>query len=373
MSIIFSFVDSFVFLRERIVKMRVEELDTPTLTIDLDALEENLDRYQRYYNEHGIGLRPHIKTHKTLAIAAMQMEKGAIGLTCQKVGEAEVMVSGGLAVDILIPFNIIGKRKLERLVALATQTRLTVAADSAYTIEGLADAVAGTGATLGVIVEVECGMNRTGVQTPEAAVELAKMIDKAPGLELRGFMGYPTPPESRPVIQETIHLFDKAGLAHPIVSGGSTRHAFDAHQIPELTEYRIGEYPTGGEGHLRAGRHTVEQCALRVQATVISKPTADRVILDAGSKTMSASTLQTPEGTSMGYLVEYPEARYYSSSEEHGHVDVSACAKKPEIGERVQVLPVHPCPCVNEHDEMVAVRNGTVQAVWPIYARGKIR
>ena len=148
MSIIFSFVDSFVFLRERIVKMRVEELDTPTLTIDLDALEENLDRYQRYYNEHGIGLRPHIKTHKTLAIAAMQMEKGAIGLTCQKVGEAEVMVSGGLAVDILIPFNIIGKRKLERLTALATQTRLTVAADSAYTVRGLADAVAGTGAQI---------------------------------------------------------------------------------------------------------------------------------------------------------------------------------------------------------------------------------
>jgi D-serine deaminase-like pyridoxal phosphate-dependent protein len=143
--------------------------------------------------------------------------------------------------------------------------------------------------------------------------------------------------------------------------------------IPELTEYRIGEYPTGGEGHLRAGRHTIEQCALRVQATVISKPTADRVILDAGSKTMSASTFQAPHGTSMGYIVQYPEARFYGSSEEHGHVDVSACSKKPEIGERVEVLPVHPCPCVNEHNEMVAVRNGVVEAVWPIYARGKIR
>jgi D-serine deaminase-like pyridoxal phosphate-dependent protein len=117
----------------------------------------------------------------------------------------------------------------------------------------------------------------------------------------------------------------------------------------------------------------VEQCALRVQATVISKPTADRIILDSGSKTMSASTFQAPHGTSMGYLVEYPEARFYGASEEHGHVDVSACAKKPEIGERVQVLPVHPCPCVNEHDEIVAVRKGKVAAVWPIYARGKIR
>ncbi len=305
--------------------MRVEELDTPTLTIDLDALEENLDRYQKYYNEHGIALRPHIKTHKTLAIASKQMAKGAIGLTCQKIGEAEVMVSGGLAVDILIPYNIIGKPKLERLIALATQTRLTVAADSAYTVRGLADAFANAGVKVGVLVEVECGMNRTGVQTPQEATELAKLIDKSKGLELRGFMGYPTPPDSRAMIQETIAHFDKAGLSHEMVSGGSTRHAFEAHLIPELTEYRIGEYPTGGEGHLRAGRHTIEQCALRVQATVISKPTADRVILDAGSKTMSASTFQAPHGTSMGYIVQYPDARFYGSSEEHGHVDVSAC------------------------------------------------
>lgn len=353
--------------------MRVEDLDTPTLTIDLDALEENLTRYQAYFTQHGIGLRPHIKTHKTAAIAAMQMAKGAIGLTCQKVSEAEAFVNCGLAVDILIPYNIMGKPKLERLVALAKRTRLTVAADSAYTVDGLSAAASAAGITLGVIVEVECGMDRTGVQSPAATTELAKRIDAAAGLELRGIMGYPTPPASRPILQETIALLDKAGLSREIVSGGSTRHAMEAHLIPELTEYRIGEYPTGGEGHLRAGRHTVEQCALRVQATVISKPTENRVILDCGSKTLSASTLQTEHGVSMGYLVEYPDARFYGASEEHGHVDVSACAVKPQIGERVQVLPVHPCPCVNEHDEMVAVRNGVVEAVWPIHARGMIR
>jgi len=353
--------------------MRADELDTPTLTIDLDALEENLDRYQRYFHEHNIGLRSHIKTHKTLAIAAMQMAKGAIGLTCQKTGEAEVMVNGGLAVDILIPYNIVGKQKLDRLTALSKRTRLTVAADSEYTVRGLSEAAVAKGATLGVIVEIECGSNRTGVRTPQASTELAMLIDSLPGLELRGIMGMPTPPESRAVIQETLHLFDRAGLAHPIVSGGSTATALTAHLIPELTECRIGEYPVGGEGHLRQGRHTVEQCALRIQATVVSRPTSDRAILDAGSKTMSASVLKGPNGPSMGYIVEYPEARFYGASEEHGHVDVSACAKKPAIGERVQVLPVHPCPCVNEHDEMVALRNGTVEAIWPIYARGKIR
>jgi D-serine deaminase-like pyridoxal phosphate-dependent protein len=352
--------------------MYVDELDTPVLTIDLDALEQNLDRYQRYYAEHGMGLRPHIKTHKTLAIAHMQMARGAIGLTCQKIGEAEVMVAGGLTVDILIPYNILGRQKLERLTRLARQTQVTVAADSEYTIEGLAEGAAAGEVTLGVIVEVEAGMNRTGA-TPAQAVELGKLIDQLPGLELRGFMAYPTPPESREVIQETLYLFDQAGLSHPMVSGGGTRYAFEAHLIPELSEYRIGEYPTGGQGHLLAGRHSVEQCALRVVATVVSAPAADRVILDAGSKTMSASTLTTPNGTSMGYIVEYPEARFSGYSEEHGHIDVSACTVKPKIGERVQVIPVHPCPCVNEHDEMVAVRNGRVEAFWPILARGKIR
>jgi D-serine deaminase-like pyridoxal phosphate-dependent protein len=353
--------------------MHINELDTPVLTVDLDALETNLDRYQRYFTEHGIGLRPHIKTHKTLAVAHMQMARGAIGLTCQKIGEAEVMAAGGLHGDLLIPYNIIGKQKLDRLCALArTAERLTVAADSAYTVRGLSEAATAERVTLGVVIEIETGANRTGV-TPQEAAELGQLIDQAPGLELRGIMGFPTAPEARPVIQETLSLFDKQGLPHPVVSGGSTGNALRAHEIPELTEYRIGEYPVGGYGHLIAGRHTVEQCALRVIATVVSRPTDGRAILDCGSKTMSASILQTPKGPSIGYIVEYPDAQFYSFSEEHGHVDVSACARKPQIGERVQVLPVHPCPCVNEHDALVAVRKSRVEAVWPVLARGKIR
>lgn len=353
--------------------MRVEELDTPVLTMDLDALEANLVRYQRYFDQHGIGLRPHIKTHKTLAVAHMQMAQGAIGLTCQKIGEAEVMVNGGLHVDILITFNVLGKAKLERLTALARQTRVTVAVDSEYTVQGLAAAAQAEQTPLGVIIEVETGENRTGVVTPEEAVDLAQVIDRAPGLEFRGIMGFPTPPTARPMIQETLELLDRAGLPHPIVSGGSSKCALEAHLIPELTEYRIGEYVVGGEDHLRAGRHAVEQCALRVVATVVSRPTDGRAILDCGSKTMSASTLETGRGVSIGYIVEYPDAHFYKFSEEHGHVDVSACAVKPAIGERVQVIPVHPCPCVNEHNEIVAVRKGRVDAVWPVLARGKIQ
>jgi D-serine deaminase-like pyridoxal phosphate-dependent protein len=353
--------------------MLIDELDTPQLVLDLDALRENLARYQCYYDEHGIKLRPHIKTHKTLAVAAMQMECGATGLTCQKVGEAEVMVAGGLDVDILITYNILGESKLDRLVALARQTNITVTADSAYVLQGYSVAAAGSGLTLGVLIEVDCGNQRTGVPTVDQAVELGRLAHALPGLELRGIMGYPTPPCVGPFLREVVDAYGQAGLPCPNVSGGSTKSAFQAHEIPELTEYRIGEYAVGGAGHLAAGRHTLEQCALRVIATVVSHPTQDRVILDSGSKTLSASTMETAHGVSMGYVVEYPEAHVFACSEEHAHVDVSRCERKPDIGERVQVLPVHPCPCVNLHDEMVAVRDGQVVGFWPVHARGKIR
>ena len=135
--------------------MRIEDLDTPALLVDLDGLEDNLDRYQRYFDEHGIGLRPHIKTHKCVAIAHMQMRRGAIGITCQKLGEAEVMAEGGVDRDILIPYNIIGAQKLARLVALARHTRLTIAADSEYTVQGLAEAAAEADVTVGVVVELD--------------------------------------------------------------------------------------------------------------------------------------------------------------------------------------------------------------------------
>lgn len=354
--------------------MDTHALDTPVLTVDLDALEANLDRYQHYFTEHGIGLRPHIKTHKTLAIAHMQMRRGAVGLACQKLGEAEVMVNGGLDQDIFLPYNIIGAAKLARLVALAKRTQtLTVAVDSAYTVEGLSAAAARSGVMFGVVVDLEVGMKRTGVPTPADAVALAQQVDQSPGLALRGLMLYPTPPSTRPIIQEVLDLFDRHGLPHPMVSGGSTPNALLAGQIPELTEYRAGEYPMGGQGYLLRGTHTLAQCALRVLATVVSRPDDERCFLDCGSKTLSASTLKTDKGDSIGYIVEYPDAHFYGFSEEHGHVNIAACAKKPAIGERVTVLPVHPCPCINEHDELVAVRNGQVEAVWPILARGKIR
>ena len=350
--------------------MLIKDLDTPALLIDLDGLEDNLDRYQAYFTRTGIGLRPHIKTHKSLAIAHMQMQRGAMGITCQKLGEAEVMVNGGVDRDVLIPYNIMGPAKLERLAALARRTRLTVAADSEYTVTGLSEAAHSAGIRVGVVVELDQG--RTGV-SPARAAELGQVIDGAPGLELRGLMIMPSPPSLRPVLQEALDLFDRSGLPHPIVSGGCTPYAMQAHEIPELTEFRSGEYPTGGLKHFAAKTHTVAQCALRVLTTVVSRPGPDRAILDGGSKTFSGAMAQDQQGPSMGHIIEYPQARFTGASEEHGNVDLSPSQPRPALGERVQVIPVHPCPCVNEHDQMVAVRGEQVEAVWPVDARGQIR
>ena len=193
--------------------MHIDDLDTPFLLVHLDALEENLDRAQAYCDEHHVGLRPHIKTHKCLAIARMQMDRGAMGIVCQKLGEAEVMVDGGVGRDVLIPYNIVGRIKLERLAALAPRTRLTVAADSEYTVRGLSGAMSAAGACVGVVIEVDQG--RTGVGTPAAIADLAALIDSLPGLELRGIMIMPSPPSCRPLLQAVLSGLDARDLPHP--------------------------------------------------------------------------------------------------------------------------------------------------------------
>ena len=224
---------------------------------------------------------------------------------------------------------------------------------------------------MGVVIELDQG--RTGVPDAETAVELGKAVDEAPGLDLRGVMIMPAPPTVRPFLREVLDAFDRAGLPHPMVSGGSTPSALTAHEIPELTEFRAGEYPVGGVKHLDIGTHTVAQCAGRVLATVVSRPDSNRAVIDAGSKSLSASTGSLNGQTVMGHVVEYPQAILGGASEEHGQINLTACEHKPEIGERVQIILAHPCPCFNEHDEIFALRNGQVEAIWSVDARGAIR
>lgn len=352
--------------------MRIEELDTPRLTADLDAVERNIRRLQNYCDEHGLQFRPHIKTHKLPAIAHMQLEAGAVGITCQKLGEAEVMSAAGIN-DILITFPLIGAGKGERLATLARENTMSVVGDSEFVARGLSDSIAAEDVSVDFLVECDTGFKRTGVQSPPAACALAKLVDELPGLRFTGLMTYPTLPESGPWLRAARAEIEDAGLSVERVSGGGTPGFFDMHQVEEVTEHRAGTYVYGDLACVADGSVPLEDCALRVRATVVSRPTKDRAILDTGSKSLTNDPVAGTDIEGRGLIVEYPDAKIYALSEEHGHVDVGGSGDGPEVGEVVTIVPNHACGTTNMHDEVVAHRGGTVVAIWPIAARGKVR
>lgn len=349
--------------------MHIAELETPVPIVDIDKLQTNITRLQAYLDQHGIINRPHIKTHKIPEIARMQVDAGAAGITCQKVSEAEVMADAGFN-DIFIPYNILGERKLARLMALARRATISVTADSAFTVSGYASATQQAGLTLTVLIECDTGLHRCGVQTPQEAADLARLIHAAPSLHFGGLMTYPTSDTTDAFIEETRALLAPDGIPLERVSGGGTPTMWQSHLHPAVTEHRAGIYVYGDRLTLRAGSVTLDTCALRVHATVVSRPTADRGVLDAGSKSLS-SDLHGLDG--YGYICEYPEAKIYGLSEEHGHVDFSACARKPEIGERVSIIPNHCCTVTSMFDEVVGMRGDQVEVVWKVAARGTVR
>ena len=348
--------------------MDIHELETPVPVIDLDRLEANIHRLQAYLDEHKIASRPHIKTHKIPEIARMQVDAGAVGITCQKVSEAEVMAEAGFN-DIFIPYNIIGASKLDRLMSLASRIDVSVTADSAYTIRGLSEAAQENGLTLTVLVECDNGAHRCGVQSPQEAAELARLIKSQPNLHFGGLMTFPTNEYLDDFVRETRSLLKEDDLPIERVSGGGTPSMWQAHTHLELTEYRAGIYVYGDRMSLRSGAVTLDTCALKIIATVVSRPTSERGILDAGSKTLS-SDLHDLDG--YGYICEYPEAKIYALSEEHGHVDFSACARKPEIGERLSIIPNHCCTVTSLFDEMIGARGDQVEVRWNVAARSTV-
>jgi len=349
--------------------MRIDELETPVPVVDIDRLEANISRLQAYLDEHGIANRPHIKTHKIPEIAQMQMDAGAVGITCQKVSEAAVMADAGFT-DIFIPYNIIGDSKLNRLIALAKKATVSVTADSVFVIRGLASAAQQAGLTLTVLIECDTGLHRCGVQSPQEAVELARLINASPNLHFGGLMTYPTSEATDAFIRGTRTLLEKDSIQIERVSGGGTPTMWQSHLHPDVTEHRAGIYVYGDRITLRAGAVTLDTCALRVHATVVSRPTPERGVLDAGSKSLS-SDLHGLDG--YGYICEYPDAKIYALSEEHGHVDFSACEHKPEIGERVSIIPNHCCTVTCLFDEVVGVRGDQVEVVWKVAARNTVR
>jgi D-serine deaminase-like pyridoxal phosphate-dependent protein len=352
--------------------VRLEGLDTPALTVDLDAVERNVARVQARCDALGVALRPHIKTHKLPAIAHLQLRAGAAGIACQKLGEAEIMAAAGVR-DILVTYPLVGAAKAERFAALAEEITMAAVGDSETVARGLSAALQARGATAAFLVECDTGFGRTGVQTPAAAAELGALVDGLPGLRFRGFMTYPTLPESGAWLEAAVAAARARGLDPDWISGGGTpADRWDAAEhATVLTEIRAGTYVYGDRMCIADGSVPLEDCALRVRATVVSRPARDRAILDTGSKALTSDTSPALEG--WGHVVEHPDARVYALNEEHGYVDVSPCAAPPAVGDVVTVVPNHACGTTNMHDEVVAHRAGEVVATWPIAARGKLR
>ena len=352
--------------------MRISELETPVPVIDLDRVEANLKKMQDYCDAHGLKLRPHIKTHKIPAFAHRQVELGAGGITCQKLGEAEVMSQAGMN-DILISYPMVGVGKAARLAEVAKHTKLRVAVDSSEALNTVADAAKAAGVTIGVLVEFDSGAKRTGVTPVAEALTLAQRVVQLPGLRFDGLMTYPSTAATSVFVAEAKKQFTEAGIDIPVVAGGGKPNAWTAHEIPGLTEVWVGTYIYQDRSTVAMGAATLDECALHVHATVVSHPTPDRAIIDAGSKSLSSDRAPPEAGEGYGLVLDYPGAVVERLNEEHGILDLSKCAKKPAIGERIRILPNHVCVVTNLHDEVAVSRNGELVDRWQVAARGKTR
>jgi D-serine deaminase-like pyridoxal phosphate-dependent protein len=352
--------------------MRVADLETPMPVIDLDKVEHNLAKMQAYCDRHGLSFRPHIKTHKIPAFAHRQVELGAHGITCQKLGEAEVMVDAGLD-DILISYPLIGSAKALRLAELARRAQLRVACDNVTAIDTVSEAASAAKAPIGILVEFDSGNRRTGVETVDQALALAQHVQKYPGLRFDGLMTYPSTEATALFVAEARDRFARARLEIAIVSGGGTPNAWEAHHIAGLTEVRAGTYIYHDRATVGAGAASLEECALHVHATVVSRPTEDRAVIDAGSKSLSSDQVAPSVGPGYGLIRGYESAVIERLNEEHGVIDLSRCNHKPVVGERIQILPNHVCVVSNLHDEVAVTRAGELVDMWRVAARGKTR
>ncbi|HWW46679.1 MAG TPA: D-TA family PLP-dependent enzyme [Xanthobacteraceae bacterium] len=346
---------------------------TPAVVIDMDRVERNIARVQAICDQAGVANRPHIKTHKSPLLARAQVTAGAKGITCQKLGEAEVMADGGLD-NILISYNLIGDEKMARLGALRRSADVTVAADNPVVVRGLAEAARIAGRALPVVVECDTGRKRAGVETPGEAVVLARQIAATDGLSFAGLMLYPTEqgwPLAQKFFDAALAGLRDAGIGDPkIVSTGGSPNLAHLDGLRGATEHRPGTYIFNDRMQVATGVANWDDCALHVYATVVSRAAPDRGIVDAGSKTLTADTGGL-EG--FGKILEHPEARIKGFAEEHGFLDLSASSTGPQVGDIVRIVPNHVCVVVNMVDELVMVRGDEILGTLPVAARGKLR
>jgi len=364
--------------------MNRDEIPTPALLLDADRFERNLARMREHVRTNGKHYRPHAKTHRCPEIARRQIEADALGVACAKLGEAEVMAGAGIR-GLLITTEIVTPAAIVRLGRLLEQAPDTmVVVDNAANVDALARAMASRGLTLDVLVDVDVGGRRTGAQPGEPALALAHAVAKHRALRLRGLQGYAghcahvigwaarreASHKAMAPLMETRRLLEGAGLPVEIVAGGSTgTHDIDV-ELEGLTELQSGSYCVMDLDYRRIGGRAGElltdfEMALTVAATVVSVPTADRAMVDAGLKAFSTDKPFPP------VAVERPGITYEFAGDEHGRLTITDASRAPRLGERIEFFPPHCDPTFNLYDRVHVVRGTSVESVWEISARGR--
>lgn len=365
------------------IGMPADEVDTPALLIDLDAFERNLRKMADFAQEAGVRLRPHAKTHKSAHIARLQMDLGAVGVCCQKVSEAETLVEAGVS-DVLVSNQVVGARKLERLAALARHAKIGVCADDGGNVDEMSAVANRYGAQLDVLVEIDIGAGRCGIAPGGPALNLAQRIAKADNLRFAGLQAYHgraqhlrTDREREAAIgaaaaltRETIDLLREHGLECDTVAGAGTG-TFSLEAASGLwNELQCGSYAFMDADYAQNKTQDGDltdtfEHALFVFATVMSKTGSDACVIDAGHKALGNDQgFPTVEGL--------PEIGYSRPSDEHGSLDLSGASQALKLGDKVRLIPGHCDPTVNLYDWYVGIRNGRVEALWPVTARGAV-
>jgi D-serine deaminase-like pyridoxal phosphate-dependent protein len=359
----------------------VADLDTPSVVVDLDVLERNVSRMAESARESGVRLRPHAKTHKIPEVGRLQLAAGASGISLAKTGEAEVFAAAGFE-DIFLAYPIVGAEKAKRLLALADRARLAIGVDGVQGASSVCEVFRAAGRRLDVLLKVDCGFHRVGIAPGDALTALR--LAEVPGLALRGIFTHAghayhaeTPAEVAAIAQQEGEILVSvagslraAGLAVEEVSVGSTPTARGAMRVGGVTECRPGNYVYCDASQVALGTSRIEDCAMTVLATVVSVPSADRAVLDCGSKTLSSDSLR-PRPGGHGWILGR-ESRLDRLSEEHGVVRVEP-GETFRVGEKVRVLPNHACVVSNLHDRVVLARGERVEGEWSVAARGRVR
>jgi D-serine deaminase-like pyridoxal phosphate-dependent protein len=358
----------------------LDDLETPAAVVDVDRMRDNLRRAADYCQTHGLRWRPHTKTHKIAALAAEQVRAGAIGVTVATPREAEVMAA--TVDDLLLAYPPLGGSKLRRLMALPAHVRLTVGLDSPEALAGLAEAARAGGRRVGVLIEFDAGMRRVGVQSPEAAVALARQAAELDCVDYRGVMYYPGhvripgAGQDAPLaalaanVRRFVDTLAAAGLAPEVVSGGSTPTFWRSHELAGTTEVRAGTGIFNDRTTVEVGACEWDQLAYSVLATVVSTAVPGQAVVDAGAKAVARDPLPTG-GPGLGALLDRPDVLVSSVSEEHGILDLSVTDWRPRVGDRVRVVPNHVCVSVNLQERLWGLRGEQVVEEWNVEGRGR--